>query len=454
MTQDPRLRRDASAAAFRWKTSPSPQARIPLSDDGSRNLKDVAKTLAAYGGQTVAFDLALDLALNEAVEQARVATGATGAAIALSRNGVMECRATTGKDAPDLGVRVDSESGLSGACLRSGEVQHCEDTENDPRVDADACRELGVRSMLIIPLIDDTHRYGILEVFSSGPNAFNEDDVQTLQLMARRIIARKIEAEQGLHDDSGSVEEDSHPAPPSTYEAAETSSPVAPQEVALQSSSSEPEKKTDIWTTVLVVLVIVVAVALGVLIGWRGAAKKWLSESRLRNGSAPPAHSSLPPEPSPQPPATVSASDMPTRSAKVNGLPATSVRNASSSSEGAGLVVTQNGKVIYREPPNAQVATAPTIDNASGLSSRILRRVDPEYPAAAANQHIQGPVVLDVQVLSDGTIGTIRIVSGNPLLTEAAVHAVRQWKYQPNFVNGRAVEGQTRITVNFSLPAN
>ena len=112
----------------------------------------VARTLAAYGGGTGSFDLALDLVLNEVVEQARLLTGATGAAIALMRDGEMVCRATSGKDAPELGVRLETTSGLSGACLQSGQIQQCSDTETDARVNAEACRLLGLRSIVVLPL--------------------------------------------------------------------------------------------------------------------------------------------------------------------------------------------------------------------------------------------------------------------------------------------------------------
>ena len=99
-----------------------------LSQDQS-NVTEVARTLAAHGGGVASLDLALDLVLNEVVEQARLATGATGAAIALARASEMVCRATAGADAPDLGVRLETTSGLSGACLQTGEIQQCGDTD-------------------------------------------------------------------------------------------------------------------------------------------------------------------------------------------------------------------------------------------------------------------------------------------------------------------------------------
>jgi protein TonB len=83
-----------------------------------------------------------------------------------------------------------------------------------------------------------------------------------------------------------------------------------------------------------------------------------------------------------------------------------------------------------------------------------LHRVDPEYPEAAKSQHIEGPVVLDAQVLGDGSVGNIAIVAGDPLLAQAATQAVKQWKYQPYIVDGRPMERQERITVKFSLPTS
>src|ERR1700688_4345718 len=139
----------------------------------AREVTDVFRTIAANGGGETSFDLAMDLVLHQVVEQARQETGATGAAIALERVGEMVCRATTGADAPDLGVRLETTSGLSGACLQTGKIQQCGDTETDPRVNAEVSRRLGVKSMLVLPLGYGKAPFGILEVFSSRPNAFS-----------------------------------------------------------------------------------------------------------------------------------------------------------------------------------------------------------------------------------------------------------------------------------------
>jgi putative methionine-R-sulfoxide reductase with GAF domain len=159
------------------------------------DVTEVARTLAAHGGGAASLDLALDLVLNEVVEQARVATGATGAAIAFSRGGEMVCRATSGEVAPELGVRLETASGLSGACVQTGQVQQCNDAETDQRVDAEACRMLGVRSILVLPLSDGKETFGLFEIFSSRPNAFGDRDVNTLQALAHRVVRNKNSAE-------------------------------------------------------------------------------------------------------------------------------------------------------------------------------------------------------------------------------------------------------------------
>jgi TonB family protein len=167
----------------------TPDATLDLQSalPSDAEIRGLTSALAASGGGAASEDLALDLVLNQIVEQACLATGATGAAIALTRGGEMVCRATTGRTAPDLGVRLDN-AGFSAECLRIGTLQRCDDTETDPRVDAGACRLLGVRSILVVPLWYWGEFMGIFEIFSPRPNAFGERDEQTLQALAYRIV--------------------------------------------------------------------------------------------------------------------------------------------------------------------------------------------------------------------------------------------------------------------------
>lgn len=424
----------------------SVQSDVARPIQNQHDLSHVAKTLAAYGGGALAFDLALDLVLNEVVEQARSTTGATGAAIALDRAGEMECRATTGSSAPDLGVRLDTKSGLSGACITTGQIQNCSDTDSDKRVDAEACRQLGVRSMLIIPLSEGTRPFGILEVLSAKPNAFGQSDIEAVQELARRIVESKKEAETGAK-----IPIEVQQKPDALPELAEIHHDkmdyLEPDSAAMAGLKSSG--KDDIWTTVLVVLVILVALTLGVLIGWRSAAQKAIIASRSKAHPQPAVSAPVEPGGSSQ-----HASPEPVKDIS---KPASAPQAKTSASHKAvvpigGLVVTENGKVIYRMPAPVSSKTLPSIRATSSDGGRLIRRVEPEYPAEARTQHLQGPVVLEVQVLSDGTVGNISIVKGSPLLAEAAVRAVRQWKYQPYVLDGRSVESQTRVTVNFSLP--
>src|SRR4029077_15830124 len=172
---------------------PSPQKDIHGDLPSDAEIRGLTNTLAANGGGDASENLALDLVLNQIVEQACLATGATGSAIALTRDGEMVCRATTGRTAPDLGVRLDN-AGFSAECLRIGTLQRCDDTEADPPVDATACRLLGVRSILVVPLWYWGEFVGIFEIFSPRSNAFGERDDQKRQAPAYRIVRHAKQA--------------------------------------------------------------------------------------------------------------------------------------------------------------------------------------------------------------------------------------------------------------------
>lgn len=131
----------------------------------------------------------LDEVLQLVAERALTITGADGVAIALAEDDAIVCRASAGTVAPDAGARVDPNSGFSGACLVSGQVVRSDDAEHDARVDAVACRRLGARSMLAVPLSAKQTVIGLIEAFSSEPHGFNDCDVRSLNLLAELILA-------------------------------------------------------------------------------------------------------------------------------------------------------------------------------------------------------------------------------------------------------------------------
>ena len=134
-------------------------------------------------------ELALDEILQLVAVRAIAITGADGIAIALAKDRAIVCRASAGKIAPDPGVRLDPNSGFSGACLRSGEVVRCDDSENDSRVNPQACRALGARSMIAVPLSAKKRVIGLLEAFSAETYGFNDSDVRSLNLLGELILA-------------------------------------------------------------------------------------------------------------------------------------------------------------------------------------------------------------------------------------------------------------------------
>ena len=131
----------------------------------------------------------LEPAINVIAERAQALTGATGAAIALRKGDEIVCRARTGRTAPDLGVRLQTDSGISAECVRTGEVVLCNDAEKNPRVDLASCHRLGVRSILAAPLRHFRRTMGVFEVLSAAPYAFNDRDVATMQLLSGMMVA-------------------------------------------------------------------------------------------------------------------------------------------------------------------------------------------------------------------------------------------------------------------------
>ncbi len=136
-----------------------------------------------------AAELDLEPAISAITERAQHLTGATGAAIALRAGDEIVCRARAGRTAPDLGVRLQTDAGISAEAVRSGEVMLCHDAERNPRVDVASCRRLGVRSILVSPLRHYRRTLGIFEVLSSSPGAFDEKDVATMQLLSSMMVA-------------------------------------------------------------------------------------------------------------------------------------------------------------------------------------------------------------------------------------------------------------------------
>ncbi len=125
-----------------------------------------------------------DAILGTIAVAAHALTGASGAAIAMPRDGAVVCVGRSGDIAPNLGARLDVHSGISGECLRTGMNLRCDDAARDFKVDPEVCRELGLQSIAVVPLRGQVGRVGVLEVFSTQSYAFTEEHVNLLGRLA------------------------------------------------------------------------------------------------------------------------------------------------------------------------------------------------------------------------------------------------------------------------------
>jgi TonB family protein len=439
----------------------------------------LAACLAQTGGglsPELSNELALEIVLNEVVEQACLTTGATGAAVALERDGEMVCRGSSGSTSLPLGTRLESGSGLSGECMRTRQTQRCDDTWVDPRVDREASQQLGVRSVMVMPLLRGAELVGLFELFSPVLQAFGERDERTLEALASRILNS---LERAAQPPSSPPQNEPFTVPEIQEVISanpENSIPESsiPQNSILQDVVSEaphpaPQSGFDAVTWALRIAVLVCAVMLGLLLG------RYLWRPKVVVRSHPVSAASAGP--------TSAAVSTPAAArAKREGAPpgqtstaASAKRNKKAIAPGS-LLVFENGKEIYRVPPSenstaqgqaesslaelgsgVQRASSEEPDKVVDLTpaaaeGSLLHRVEPQYPEEAQQQGIQGAVVLEVHIGADGAVQDVQAISGPAELAQASIDAVKQWRFKPHLVDGRPMPMQTRITLNFRLP--
>ena len=108
--------------------------------------------------------------------------------------------------------------------------------------------------------------------------------------------------------------------------------------------------------------------------------------------------------------------------------------------------------VLRGATPNVPRVVAQKVRVSSGIAQGLLiRQVKPQYPPLAQQARIQGTVVLQAVISKDGAVRDLHVVTGHPLLTQAAIEAVKQWLYRPYYLNGEPVAVDTQINVTFTL---
>jgi protein TonB len=144
--------------------------------------------------------------------------------------------------------------------------------------------------------------------------------------------------------------------------------------------------------------------------------------------------------------------------------------SAPASPAGSAGSSTSSSAAGAEEPPTIQASNAQSPDLGSALAAApvlpkldvpisqgiaggvLIHKVQPVYPPEVLRMHVEGRVVIDAVVAVDGRVDEIQLVSGDSRLAPAALQAVRQWRYTPYSLNGKAIPKQTRITISFIAP--
>ncbi len=155
--------------------------------------KPAASTTVQYEFQSLGNDIGAALKL--IASRACSITRGSGAAVALAGEGGMTCRARAGTAAPEIGAQVNVSLGFSGECIRLARPLRCDDSESDGRVDAEACRLLGLRSILAAPVMYERDIVGLVEVFCDRPNAFDDGDLAVVERLAQTVVLTLSRAE-------------------------------------------------------------------------------------------------------------------------------------------------------------------------------------------------------------------------------------------------------------------
>ncbi|MGC1373260.1 MAG: TonB family protein [Candidatus Sulfotelmatobacter sp.] len=467
---------------------------------------DVAELAARFssdeGGQLspeLSADLALEVVLHEMVEQACAANGASGASVVLERDGEWVCRASSGTGAPELGARLGRDSGLTAECIKTGQVQRCDDTEKDSRVDIEACRGLGVRSLIMLPVLQAEKLIGVFAAFSPRLAAFGEEHERNLKFFSDYVIRSLAPTSEPLLTMEQATEKMATPESAAVEEiGTETAAVVnlpnerpgenklgemliaadsrdrfeAQQESVPESFPAEERRGLKIATRTLAAVVLAFALFLTLvasqrLLGRKTAGRNLPARSHPQGDLASPGYENRGNE-------NQGYENANTEAARAGEKRGESTGAADSAAEAGSLTVYEDGKEVFHAPAGAGKyltnAAIGTEENAaatpaSGVQVRriyqlspedaqreVLLRVDPVYPEQAREQGIEGIVVLRVRAGRDGRVRDVRLVGGQPLLVAAAMAAVKQWQFRPHLVDGQTVEVQTRIMLIFELP--
>jgi TonB family protein len=447
-----------------------------------------------------------DVMLGAIAVAAHSLTDASGAAIAMPRDGVVTCVGRSGETAPELGTCLDLETGISAECLRTRRILCCGDAAKELRLDPQVCRKIGLKSIAVVPLRGQQSQVGVLEVFSSEAYAFTEDHMDLLGRLAglaeaawAREEAPEASAKLAVRD---RVSEDRAPENHAAEnwgqkdQVAEERVPEGEQRqqayVALarvgEALATELQAELRAERRWRYATVSVLAIVLMLLFGffvWRAWYKASLESVPTRPAGTPrgtprervdsaagvgsggklnPGHPVSRPDTSAvglKPREVLGAPDGGVQRWPVSkrapdhrkvdiGVPPASAPRAEEPPQltGSGAGQADLGSAVSTGPAMPQLA--PPI--AQGLAGGILvHRVQPVYPAEARAKRVEGTVVLDFTISQRGQVEDVQVVSGPSLLAQAASDAVVKWRYMPYVLDGRPIRKPARISITFKL---
>jgi TonB family protein len=450
---------DASAAPDRSTLRTSPGHELPGFSpilDSKRVLTEL-RTIISNG------KLSLDAMLQQVVEAAQMVTRADGAAVAIRRGDLVICQARAGDMAPDLGTRLDTGSGISGQCLRTGWALRCDDTKHDVRVDAEVCRRLGLRSLAVVPVGKEPAVSGVLETFSGLPNAFGATQMKLLEELAQLAVAAQRgsaeSAVQRLREKLSDATQQSWfkrrlilAAPtvlillgwlvfrgtPRSLRSSPAllqleAAPTAPSVTVASAAVLKPGSSSAVRT-----LNTKSSRHSGVVMASKTEKAHLTKDVVARKVEAEPTSN---PNNAPNVPASLTTPQPQNLSSAAEAPSALGTLSTSSETALSALLSASGSRPL------------PTIRVSQGVSGgTIERKVEPIYPRQALERRLEGRVLLRGIVMEDGRLRDLKVVSGDPLLAQAAMEAVVQWRYRPYRLNGQAIRRPTEITLVFKLP--
>ena len=176
-------------------------------------------------------------------QRAQAFTNASGVAIALSEGNADEivCRARSGASAPEVGAALRTEGSFTGLCIQTGKELRCDDCETDTRVDTAAIRALGIRSMVVTPIREESRVVGVLAAFAPTPHAFTITHVAVLKTMADQISVL-LQKERRAREENPQAEAPRSAAPVIAAKPviAAAPVPVVPPAVVIKPSTPAP----------------------------------------------------------------------------------------------------------------------------------------------------------------------------------------------------------------------